>query len=132
LQPPRVFTLDEANALLPRVRELMGRLQAAKRELDSLGAELDTLLGASESNGHASAGRVLVVREQTAKAAAALDGLLRQVQELGVEVKGIEQGLVDFPSLREGRLVYLCWQAGEDRVMYWHDLDAGFAGRQPL
>jgi hypothetical protein len=110
----------------------MGRLQAAKRELDSLGAELDTLLGVSESNGHASAGRVLVVREQTAKAAAALDGLLRQVQELGVEVKGIEQGLVDFPSLREGRLVYLCWQAGEDRVMYWHDLDAGFAGRQPL
>jgi hypothetical protein len=110
----------------------MSRAQAAKREVDRLGDELDAVLGASESNGHSSAGRVLVVREQTAKAAAALDELLRQLRDLGAEVKGIDQGLVDFPSLRDGRLVYLCWQVGEDRVMYWHELDAGFAGRQPL
>jgi hypothetical protein len=51
---------------------------------------------------------------------------------MGVELKDIEEGLVDFRSMRDGRIVYLCWRQGEDTIAFWHELDAGFAGRQPL
>ena len=62
----------------------------------------------------------------------AIQQSMQRLTELGVEVKGIEDGLVDFPSLREGRLVYLCWRIGEPDILYWHELDAGFRGRQAL
>lgn len=55
-----------------------------------------------------------------------------ELEELGVEFKGIELGLVDFPALRDGEIVYLCWKYGEDRIENWHSLEAGYAGRQPL
>ncbi|HXH22965.1 MAG TPA: DUF2203 domain-containing protein, partial [Dehalococcoidia bacterium] len=61
-----------------------------------------------------------------------IEAKIAALRRLGGEVKGIEQGLVDFPSLREGRTVYLCWRLGEDEVAWWHDVDAGFAGRRPL
>jgi hypothetical protein len=60
------------------------------------------------------------------------DALVRQVQALGAELKDLNTGLLDFPSLRDGREVYLCWRHGEDDIHFWHELDAGFAGRQPL
>jgi hypothetical protein len=57
---------------------------------------------------------------------------LQRFNEWGIELKGLEEGLVDFPSDRDGRTVYLCWKQGEDSIQWWHDLDTGFAGRQPL
>jgi hypothetical protein len=60
------------------------------------------------------------------------DKLIAKINDLGCEIKDIEQGLVDFPALREGREVYLCWRLGEEEVAFWHELDAGFGGRQPL
>lgn len=57
---------------------------------------------------------------------------LKELQGLGCELKGLEQGLVDFPALREGRTVYLCWQYNEPEITFWHEIDAGFAGRQLL
>ncbi|HWS54824.1 MAG TPA: DUF2203 domain-containing protein, partial [Pyrinomonadaceae bacterium] len=62
-----------------------------------------------------------------------LAGRVNQLEELGVQLKDYERGLVDFPSLRDGKLVLLCWQWGEgDQIEWWHDPEAGFAGRQPL
>lgn len=61
-----------------------------------------------------------------------LEVLVREIQRTGAELKDINTGLVDFLTLREGREVYLCWQYGEERIKYWHEVDAGFAGRQPL
>ena len=61
-----------------------------------------------------------------------LDRIAQEILSLGVEIKDFEQGLCDFPHWRDGRVVYLCWQRGEDRIEWWHDTDAGFAGRQPL
>jgi len=69
---------------------------------------------------------------QLAKAAAGLNHLIERVQEMDCELKDIDQGLVDFRAEREGREVYLCWKLGEPDIRWWHELDAGFAGRRPL
>jgi hypothetical protein len=58
--------------------------------------------------------------------------VVTELRQIGCELKGVEQGLIDFPALREGRVVYLCWQYDEPEVAFWHEVDAGFAGRQPL
>ena len=72
------------------------------------------------------------MEEKLSSIEASLAEDLFMVQALGVELKGIEQGLVDFPTMRDGRVVYLCWQLGEGTIAYWHEIDAGFSGRQPL
>ncbi len=132
MREPRLFTLEEALQALPRVRDLIEKMQACKNNLDRLNAEIQDLSQHSGTNGHSAGGRIIVLREQAGKAAAELENLMTQLQAVGCELKGLDQGLVDFPSMREGRVVYLCWQSGEDTVAFWHDLDTGFAGRQPL
>lgn len=127
----QLFTLDEARALLPTVREIVAQIQQAKRDLDHHSRVLEGLIERSVGNGHGS-GSQTPAREGAEKSAAELDRLITELHELGVEMKGIEDGLVDFPSMREGRVVYLCWKAGEDDIAFWHEIDTGFAGRQPL
>jgi hypothetical protein len=61
-----------------------------------------------------------------------LDVLVHQIQDLGVLIKDINLGLLDFPALKDGRGVYLCWRYGEGEIAYWHEIEAGFAGRQPI
>ena len=127
----RLFTLDEALALLPTVRQLIGEMQEAKRELDERSRELDRLLGLSGGNGHLAAD-VSATREGVRTAGARLEALISELDGLGVELKGIDEGLVDFPSEREGRVVLLCWRQGEETIAWWHEVETGFAGRQPL
>jgi hypothetical protein len=129
--PDRLFTLDEALALLPTVRQLLLEMQTAKREMDERSAELDRLLGLTGGNGHLAADQT-AARQEVQRAAGRLEGLIGELDELGVQLKGIDEGLVDFPSDRDGRTVYLCWRLGEETIAYWHDIEAGFAGRQPL
>jgi len=129
--PAKLFTLDEAVALLPTVRQLMLDIQAAKRTLDETSAELDRLLGLTGGNGHLAAD-VAAARRAVQAAGEALERLIADLDSTGAELKGIEEGLVDFPSEREGRVVYLCWRLGEDTIAWWHELETGFAGRQPL
>ena len=127
----RLFTLDEAHALLPTVRVLLTEIQAAKRDLDAASAELERLLGLTGGNGHL-AGQVSQARANAESRGRALQDKLAELDGLGIEIKGIEQGLIDFPSLREDRVVYLCYLLGEDDITFWHEVDGGFAGRQPL
>jgi hypothetical protein len=129
---PRLFTLEEASAMLPTLRQLIGRMQAAKAELDQRSSELDALLERSAGNGHGLGSEVARLRAVVANLAGEIEELLTEVNDLGCEVKGVDQGLVDFQSWREGRIVYLCWQMGEDTIRFWHELDTGFSGRQPL
>lgn len=129
--PDRLFTLDEALALLPTVRQLLLEMQTAKREMDERSAELDRLLGLTGGNGHLAADQT-AARQEVQRAAGRLEGLIGELDDLGVQLKGIDEGLVDFPSDRDGRTVYLCWRLGEETIAYWHDIEAGFAGRQPL
>ena len=72
------------------------------------------------------------MQKEVQRAAAEIDGFVRELGELGIECKSMETGLIDFPAERDGRVVYLCWQRGEPHVEHWHEVDGGFAGRQAL
>ncbi|MDQ3467239.1 MAG: DUF2203 domain-containing protein [Chloroflexota bacterium] len=130
LSAPRLFTLDEAHALLPVLTPLLIDLQAEKRALDTVRAKLATLTPAMRGNGHAT--EATAVERQMEEVAGRIVGLISRITAHGVEVKDLDRGLIDFPSLRDDRVVYLCWQVGEPAIRYWHEIDGGFAGRQPL
>ncbi|HEU0113837.1 MAG TPA: DUF2203 domain-containing protein [Thermomicrobiales bacterium] len=127
---PRLFTLAEANALLARLAPLLTRLRSEKAALDDARARLARLAPSMRGNGHAA--EAMELEGQIDHYARTLAAGMREVVGQGIELKDIDRGLIDFPSAREGRVVYLCWHLGERRIRFWHEVDAGFAGRQPL
>jgi hypothetical protein len=127
----RLFTLQDALATLPAAARLLLDIQEWKQELEERSVMLEELLNTTGGNGHRT-GDIAEGRAAVQSAAIELDRAFRQMDELGVELKGIENGLLDFPSIRDGRIVYLCWRQGEETIAYWHDLNAGFAGRELL
>jgi hypothetical protein len=129
----RIFTPDDANELLPVVRPLVERMVEGKRALDAAQAEADDVSTRISGNGGGlPPARLAEVNAELSRRAAELAGALEEIQDLGVVVKDLDTGLVDFPSVREGRDVLLCWRLGEDEVAFWHGYDDGFAGRQPI
>ncbi len=122
----KLFTVEEANALLPELRRLMRGLEGYKRRLQELGPE-----GKRASDNAVEGGGTAYGIEYAANVAAFL-GMTQEILALGVEIKDFERGLCDFPHLRNGKVVYLCWKKGEPSVEWWHDIDSGFAGRQPI
>lgn len=129
---PQNFTLEEANALLPRLSQIILQMQERKARHDQLQEKAAEYSGRMSSNGHIIEKDVNETRQELQKAAAELNSLIERVQEMGCEVKDIDQGLIDFRTEREGRDVYLCWKLGEPDIRWWHDLETGFAERQPL
>jgi hypothetical protein len=128
-----IFTLDEAEALLPQVRDELVAMQACKREVDELRSSFEHAAHKSAGNGHVKDEDTLGEKRRRAEALVEqINERLARINEWGVELKGIDEGLVDFPSRREDRIVYLCWKLGEDVIRWWHEIDTGFAGRQPL
>ncbi|HEY8173304.1 MAG TPA: DUF2203 domain-containing protein [Dehalococcoidia bacterium] len=128
-----LFTLAEAEALLPRLRDELLAMQSCKRKIDELRVDLSHAAERATGNGHVQDEETLGAKRRSAEALVdELNQRLTAINELGVELKGIDEGLLDFPSEREGRTVYLCWRLGEDRIEWWHETEAGFAGRQPL
>jgi hypothetical protein len=127
---PRLFTLEEANALVPRIAPIMAELRDLKERLDATRAALDQFTPAMRANGYGM--EALAHEREIAELVGRLSAGVHEISALGIEIKDLNHGIVDFPSVRGGRVVYLCWRLGEDRIAYWHDLDAGFAGRQPL
>ena len=121
----RHYTLEEARAQLPWVRERIVALRDARDRLTDAEAR-EALIGASGGNGGGSSGR------QVGEAFVELRAGAAEFADRGIVLRDLDRGLIDFPSLREGREVYLCWIEGEDDIAFWHDLDAGYAGRQPL
>ena len=128
----RIFTLDEANALLPRLSEIIGEMQAKQPALARLREALAAMDRTASGNGHLVGKELRDKRQQAEAISGQLDELLAEVTSFGCELKGLDQGLIDFPAEREGRTVYLCWRLGEDTITHWHDIEAGFAGRQQL
>ncbi len=129
---PRIFTLDEANALLPRLREILTELQEKKPAFDRLQPELKEMARSAAGNGHLQSSEVQEKRRRAESLAKRLEELVTELHRIGCQLKGLDQGLIDFPAEREGREIYLCWRLGEDAIGYWHGQDTGFAGRQPL
>lgn len=121
----RHFTRDEANALLPRLKEMLLQLRSSKDELTDTEAH-EALAEAGPTNGGGEEGR------QVGVAFLEVRRLLGVIEEAGIVLRDIDRGLVDFPAVIDGREVYLCWELGEDDVSYWHDLESGYGGREPL
>lgn len=129
----RLFTLEEANALLPWLEEQFDRMMPRRDELAARQEQLIDLLRRRRSNGHSSSEEEIVATQQAVdRLTKELQEQLQEVSRRGILVRDLGRGLVDFPSLREGREVYLCWLRGEERIGYWHDTNTGFAGRQPI
>jgi hypothetical protein len=129
---PRHFTREEAERLIPHLADPMRRLQEAKRDYDEYEGRVAELSMKMGGNGHLIEGELKDAQEGLARAAGEVNRLVEQVHDLGCELKGIEEGLIDFRAEMDGREVYLCWKLGEDAITWWHELDTGFAGRQPL
>lgn len=129
---PRTFTLDEANALLSRLREILSEMQERKPQVEAIREEIVGMTKTASSNGHLVSQDVRDKQKTARTLIKRLNELGAQLSELGCEVKGIDEGLIDFRSEREGRTVYLCWKLGEDAITHWHEIDTGFGGRQPL
>jgi hypothetical protein len=124
----RLFTIEEANAMLPAVRDRLKQIQRSRRRLAAFRKEAKKAAEGAEMGGGGMEGGALyaVVISQ-------FTGEIAELEASGVQLKDFDRGLIDFPSLRDGRVVLLCWQLGEgDEVEWWHDMDAGFAGRTPL
>jgi hypothetical protein len=121
----RHFTREEVNALLPQLTELLGQLREARDELTDVEAH-EALAEAAPSNGGGEEGRRVGV------AFLEVRRLLETVEQAEIVLRDIDRGLVDFPALIDGREVYLCWELGEEEVGFWHDLEGGYGGREPL
>jgi hypothetical protein len=121
----RHFTREEANALLPQLTAMLGQLREAKDDLTDSEAH-EALSEAAPSNGGGDEGR------QVGVAFLEVRKLLETIEQSGIVLRDIDRGLVDFPAVLDGEEVYLCWELGEDEVGYWHDLEGGYGGREPL
>jgi len=122
----RYFSLDEARATLPRVKALMEQVQVARREILRVRPDaLPAIEKAATNGGNKAAGEL-------SAHAMRLEQGVKGIIALGVTIKDIDAGLVDFLGLRNGREVYLCWRYGEEELGFWHELNTGFSGRRPL
>jgi hypothetical protein len=129
---PRLFSLEDASALLPRLREVLPEMQEKKAALDGLRQQLALMTRTASGNGHLIGEEVKAKQSEAKALAERLNDLLGEINGMGCELKGLDEGLIDFRAQREGRTVYLCWKLGEETIAYWHELDTGFPGRQPL
>ena len=121
----RHYTLDQANGLLPALKPLLRELRDAKDDLVDADAH-EALGDAAPTNGGGKEGR------RVGEAFLEVQRLLSKLNEAGIVVRDVDRGLVDFPSMRDGEEVYLCWELGEDSVEHWHEIDSGYRNRRPL
>jgi hypothetical protein len=124
----RTFTLEEAEALIPRLE----RVFEACAEIRARAEERAGRLRALEARRDPDPAQLALERGQLEFLAASLDDALREVTRMGALLKGLAPALVDFPAVIEGRAALLCWRMGERRIAHWHGLEEGFAGRRPL
>lgn len=123
---PKYFTLQQANETLDVIRPLMDELQMIRRKIIEKQPETWSVIEKAVGNG---GNRTLSRMVQDFER---LDALVHSILETGAQIKDINIGLLDFSALKDGREVYLCWQYGEGEIAYWHEVDAGYAGRQPI
>jgi len=130
VRPEKLFRLDEANAFVPRLESLIGRLQRGALHLQEEMARLAAESGVAVAELSAED----LVRQRPAARALIeeLDGIVREIEASGAHLKDVKLGLIDFPTERDGEIIYLCWQSGEPEIAFWHRTEEGFAGRQPL
>ncbi len=122
----KYFTLEEANSMIPQLLKDVPEIQALSSDLMNRFPDVKNAWEKHKYNGGSVDGAAYL------NSALKINRVVNDLESKGCVVKGIKEGLVDFPSIREGREIYLCWKAPEKEIRYWHDMDAGFAGRQPI
>ena len=122
----RFFTVKEARQLLPFLKETVGRAIILSSQLRKQQDVVQSLADSAANNTGSPEGTAYL------ETLIQLQNCLHQIQDTGCIIKSVEEGLIDFPHLKEEREVYLCWRHGEEDIQYWHEIDAGFAGRTPL
>jgi hypothetical protein len=124
--PKKYFTIEEANALIPELNDWVPRLQELFALMNKGFPDIQKARAKAEYSGGSVHGTNYL------KVALKANQITKNLEKKGCVLKGIEMGLVDFPSMRDGKEVYLCWKIPEQEIRFWHDLDTGFAGRQPI
>jgi len=123
----KLFTVAEANTILAKVRHQLLEIQHHYKVIDGLREMARSAASASEAGGGMAGGTDYI------KALYEVGKITTEIHEMGIQLKDHSRGLIDFPSIRDGEVVLLCWQLGEgDRIEWWHGVEAGFAGRQPI
>ncbi len=126
MEEERIFTISEANSLIPQLEEWLVEVQKERRLLARVEDEIKKAGDHSQQNGGTVYGpRYILALERITKN-------IQKIHDLGVLVKDLEKGLCDFPYLLDGRMVYLCWKLGENEIRWWHETHTGYVGRQPL
>ncbi len=132
----KIFNLEQANELVPVVRDLLAELRKIRKAIQSKEIDIDVamILASDDGKQMDKIAPKAVTRDIDAFNILVEDfhQVAKRFEELGCELKDLDKGLVDFYSLRDGNLVYLCWMEGEDKVTHWHTLEDGFPGRKPL
>jgi hypothetical protein len=130
----RFFTLLEAEALLPSIEAYLGRLLQLKNEHEQTNAQLNVINQRIMLSGGMVPPReqVLELKKQKDAAARSLKETVEAIHETGCQLKDVEIGLIDFPTLYHGKEVYLCWKRGEEGIGYWHRVEDGYQGRRPI
>ncbi len=119
------YTRDEARALLPKVRKWLKQLSRLRNELETYDRQLTTMMEPGRDLGGQTVNSWI-------KALAELKTVLMEFHQRDIQIKDLERGLIDFPAIVGGKEVFLCWEQEEDDIEFWHDLDAGYAGREKL
>ncbi len=122
----RFFTVEEARQLLPSIKDLVGKTVALATRLEGYQEAVKKLADIAPLNAGSAEGTAYL------QDLILLQNFVARIQENGCLVKSVQDGLVDFPHLKEGREVYLCWKYGEDNICFWHEVDSGFSSRIPL
>lgn len=134
--PPKVLTVAEANALLPHVIPLIEQLQGIQRSIQQTSQQLNEAVAkVTAGNGYpiqSLKAKIQELTEHQLQLVEAFQSALAQLEDVGAMLKDLAIGLVDFYSLRDEEPIFLCWKIGEDRIRFWHTLEAGYTGRQPL
>lgn len=126
------FTREEAEALLPQISVVLRKIQEFRKDMHESEKDLGVLSAQVMGNGHHLHERMMKLQKDLAQHIQGLQALVGELKDFGCELKDPDSGLIDFLSLRNGREIYLCWRLGEERINFWHYLDSGFRGRQPL
>ncbi|MEO6184190.1 MAG: DUF2203 domain-containing protein [Verrucomicrobiota bacterium] len=119
------YTLEEARALLPEVRKWLAEIDLLQQQL----GQLDLRLSSLSSSGDDVGGETV---NTSIKTQTRLHGVLKEFELRSIQIKDLERGLIDFPALRNGKEIFLCWEKDEDDIEFWHDLESGYPGREPL
>ena len=126
MEDERIFTLGEANHLLPEIEAMLMEIKRERRLLTRIEPEIQKAADNAGQGGGASCGPRYI------QAIEHIVGGIEKIHEIGVLVKDLEKGLCDFPYMMDGRVVYLCWKLGESEVEWWHEVHSGYSSRQPL